>query len=335
MPSLTTISENFWIIRIPSIPLPSDLTSIQFIIPILYFLRSRVFHVHGLRQPSSLIACFWLSFQKKNVLVDTHDFFYQSHQLNYFGFNIYKILRKFEFQHIRVNLGKLVLNLPSIKIVSWGSICTDFLRKYYDYHGPIHQLSIGYDGFLFSSIKRNLKQNNNVELVFLGVLAPRKKPVVLLKILNSLPQNYSLKFIGGYSKSMKAILDYHIQKLELFNRVTFTGHLEFQDLPTALKTADIAIYPSSSSISCTQLLACGIPVLISSDQKFAYIAEETNTQVMVHDDDTEDTLVLKFSRQIMLVKDKYHMFSNRSKNLAKLYDYKQTFLDLSRLYFRS
>ena len=60
-----------------------------------------------------------------------------------------------------------------------------------------------------------------------------------------------------------------LENYKLKNRVKIIGEVNYTALPKFMNQLDLCLYLYSSSVSCQQILGCGIPILISQNQQFA------------------------------------------------------------------
>ncbi len=266
------INNQRYIIRLPAILLPSKAS---FLIGASFFLIFKKFdylHIHGLLNPLGFIYTLITNFKKGKVITDNHDFVYSTHQLAYSGNNIYKKIRKLEFEIFRRFTGIFQL-LLSDSVIGYEKVCKDFLIDFYKYKGKINQFTIGYDSNIFYPDCKSTSSKQKINLGFVGQLSKRKRPDLLLRILSNLPCNYNLIIIGSWDKKCLQEFNLLIKYYGLIDQVNIMGGILYKDLPKYINKLDLGIYLNSSSISCQQILGCGIPLLINNNQQFASSAD--------------------------------------------------------------
>lgn len=109
-------------------------------------------------------------------------------------------------------------------------------------------------------------------IVSVGRLVPRKGQDVLLRampeIVRAVPDAHVLLVgSGGYEKKLRSI----IKKNGMRERVTFTGRIQYAELPNYISTGDVFVMPSRSrfagleveglGIVYLEASACGVPVI--------------------------------------------------------------------------
>ena len=257
------------IIRLPIFLLPSKASILIGAIIPLIFLRYDYLQLHGLLNPLGFLYGIIARLRRKKVISDNHDFIYSTHQLAYKGRSIYHVLRKYEFIIIRKILGKLQLNISNY-IFAYERLCVNFLKDFYEFRGNIKMLKIGFDHNLFKVNKKIPNKNKEIiNIGFVGQISKRKKPEELLKIVNRLPGNYHLIIIGGWEKNTLRNFQILLENYKLKNRIKIIGEVNYTALPKFMNQLDLCLYLHSSSVSCLQILGCGIPILISQNQQFA------------------------------------------------------------------
>lgn len=102
--------------------------------------------------------------------------------------------------------------------------------------------------------------------LFVGRVDPEKRLDVLLhalRLLNRADIQLVIAGRGAEFESLKSLAS----KLELGNRVLFTGFIPAEDLPALFNCGDIFTMPSEAellSIATLEAMACGLPVLLAN-----------------------------------------------------------------------
>lgn len=106
-------------------------------------------------------------------------------------------------------------------------------------------------------------------ILYVGVLEPRKNLPTLIRAFKSLVERgsaYKL-VIAGRKGWMYDGLFRTINKLDLVNRVIFTGYVPEEELPLIYHAADLVVYPSvyeGFGLPVLEAMACGVPVITSN-----------------------------------------------------------------------
>ena len=264
-----SISENRIIIRLPCILLPSKLTFLLGASILLIILNYDFIHLHGLLNPLGAIYAGVARLRGKTVISDNHDFIYNTHQLAQ-SKRFFSLIKKLEFIIFRRIIGSVQLFLSNY-VIAYEKKCTQFLRNFYKYDGNIIQSRIGFEDNLFSpEIEKN--SNEFVDLGFIGQISRRKKPELLLEILSLLPSNHRLIIIGSWDKTLLKEFRKKTKIMQLNKRVRILGNIKYKELGKYCNNLDLGIYLNSSSISCQQILGCGVPILVDKNQQFSQSA---------------------------------------------------------------
>ncbi|MCD6594796.1 glycosyltransferase family 4 protein [bacterium] len=104
-------------------------------------------------------------------------------------------------------------------------------------------------------------------IMFLGTIEPRKNLVGLLKAYSSIHTKieHKLVIVGGKGWKYSNIFE-TIEKLQIKDKIIFTGFVATGDLPAIYSSADIFVYPSfyeGFGIPLLESMACGTPVMTS------------------------------------------------------------------------
>jgi glycosyltransferase involved in cell wall biosynthesis len=112
--------------------------------------------------------------------------------------------------------------------------------------------------------KKNWKKNNEINIVFLSRLHPKKGLEDLIDALTKLPRHFKLSVYGDGEESYKAYLLKKCVSSSLVDRVRFCGHVDGPEKEQAFLSADIFCLPTHSEnfgIVIAEALAFGIPVV--------------------------------------------------------------------------
>ncbi|MFH1956581.1 MAG: glycosyltransferase family 4 protein [Patescibacteria group bacterium] len=105
-------------------------------------------------------------------------------------------------------------------------------------------------------------RNNEITLITTSRLVKKNAVDDVIEAMQYLPEN--LKFLILGTGPLENILKFKIKNLKLDGRVLMLGHIDHEDLPSYLKTADIFIRPSLSEgmgNSFIEAMAAGVPVI--------------------------------------------------------------------------
>lgn len=270
------INSRLNIARLPSFPLPFDLTPIPFSFLLLIAIRPNCVHFHGSHFYQYLLPSLICRLLGIPYVVDIHEFKYSSHQAFYAGSNIIRNLFKFEYLSFRRACSKFLLFYSS-HVISYEQICYDYLKSFYNFNGEVQKLSIGFDSNFFfpeplvESIF-SLEKKSNFTIGFVGNMSSRKSPFLYCELLRELPETFKLNFIGKWPVTLKSRFSLRAHELGVSDRVNFTGSVPYHLLRDEILKCDVFVYLTSSSISCLQILACHRPLVIQQDQKFSSTA---------------------------------------------------------------
>lgn len=105
---------------------------------------------------------------------------------------------------------------------------------------------------------------DDVVLVGVGKLMPRKRPLDIVRAMAALPADVHLVWIG--SGSLEAAVRGEAQRLRLGNRVHLLGFLSSPDAWSMLGIADLFVCPSEAEpwgLVINEAVAAGLPALVS------------------------------------------------------------------------
>jgi glycosyltransferase involved in cell wall biosynthesis len=120
--------------------------------------------------------------------------------------------------------------------------------------------------------KYNFK-TDDIIAVFVGRLQESKGVKLLIQVFNKIPDNLNIKLLivgsTGFkgSKKNSFLKEIEILSKEKPDRITFSGYIDYNELPMLYKTADFAICPSLAveafSLVCIEAQASSLPIIIT------------------------------------------------------------------------
>lgn len=143
--------------------------------------------------------------------------------------------------------------------------------------------------------KYNLPENY---LLYLGLIQPRKNLVRLARAFAQLKEHgYDHKLvIGGKRAWLYDDMIAEIDALNLGDHIHFTGYIDHEDLPALYTAADLFTYLSlyeGFGIPILEAMACGCPVLASTDPALKEVAQGAAHHVDPLDQDAITQALLK------------------------------------------
>ncbi len=157
------------------------------------------------------------------------------------------------------------------KIFTVSLAAQDFAKRVYKVDSEVLP-NVTDVGRFAAAGKKVVAKNQQVTIVFLGRLVPRKGCLILLKALKelklkNLSHNYRVR-IGGKGPLADMLKDY-VEKNSLSARVSFEGFIAEDKKPDFLASADIAVFPSSAGesfgIVLIEAMAAGHAVVLAGD----------------------------------------------------------------------
>lgn len=234
------------------------------------FEKSDIIHIWGYFYPSSIILLMMSKLVKKDVksilTIDTFPgYSFQSHN---------KILDWVLRIYVSI-FGKIIFSIPN-KI----TIYSDTLKKYcYNAHIPQENIEILTTGVNITKFNPNVDctsirkefgiKENDILLLFIGFLVPRKNIPLLIELIKLLVidrPNTVMMIVGDdpYNKGhMKKYKDMIPRDL-LDKNIIFTGYRK--DVPQLINACDIFVFPSMGEGLPGVLMeaaACGKPIIAS------------------------------------------------------------------------
>lgn len=128
---------------------------------------------------------------------------------------------------------------------------------------PVEIISNGIDLGLFEYKKRKI-DSDNINLLYIANLEPRKNQLFLLDVMEELPSNYHLHLVGGkedpgyYNSFMKAFKKYKKKN------ITYHGKLDLSDVLPLYHSSHIFVNPSlmeAQSLVLMEAIATGLPIV--------------------------------------------------------------------------
>ena len=114
------------------------------------------------------------------------------------------------------------------------------------------------------SFTNSHKKEGKVRLVYIGKFYLQKNHVEVLKVLKSLPSNYVLTLIGDGPEKIR--IEEKARSLGIFDRITFTGLIQREEVYRVLCTSDIFCSTAlweGMPIGVLESMACSLPVVLS------------------------------------------------------------------------
>ncbi len=319
------------IYRLPGIILPSGASFALGTLLLVLLLMPDVLHIHGLASPNGWLIALIGNLVGAQVLSDSHDYVYSTHQLADIGKSLYKRLRYLEFTLIRRRLGQIQLAM-SDSVICYEKKTEQFLRDFYLFTGPVNNVYLGYEEkYFYTRVKK--KYSEKKVIGFVGQVSERKRLENLLYILDQLGDNYLLLVIGEWDPKCKKKFLTLASELRLDSRVILKEDISYSKVGSEIRKMDVAIYLYSSSISCNQILACGVPLIMAKGQQFESAARSYG---FVIEAETPQELVKESAR--LVIKELDSLTTLNFSAIEKLsyiqlkMGFKQTFKTMERLY---
>ena len=123
-------------------------------------------------------------------------------------------------------------------------------------------------------------------ILFLSSLKPSKNVAGLIQAFSQLPdQKYQLVIAGKKAWMYESIFS-RVQKLNLVDRVVFTGYVTSAESPVLMSMAEVFVLPSfyeGFALPALEAMACGTPVVVSRVANLPEIAGKAVIYVDPHD----------------------------------------------------
>ncbi|MGD0342408.1 MAG: glycosyltransferase [Bacteroidales bacterium] len=234
--------------------------------------RADIFHAHDL---STLLECYLAAkITHAKVIYDSHEL-YMDPIDHGFGHWLYSVLEK--------SLIKRVDN-----VITVNRYIAKFLENHYKLNRPVFVImncpSLKQDIYPTNPIKnskcldelRAEKRKNKKIIVYQGLIHAERCLKQLVEAMNYLPENYHLFIIGEGDFSQE--LENFALSSGLTGKISFTGPVSLDELPTYTKLADIGITLHNVGLSnyfsspnkLFQYIHAGIPIIA---QNFPFLKE--------------------------------------------------------------
>ncbi|MDD3062872.1 MAG: glycosyltransferase family 4 protein [Massilibacteroides sp.] len=216
-------------------------------------------------------------------------------------------------------LGPDTLNATKIKQhISSVITVSHYIKDRVDTIPPLGKTNVCYNGidlkkFYNQPIDPNIRKNLGLKpsdfvVVFTGRLIKEKGVEELLLGFNQIQQkNIKLLIIGNNFYGNNTDKTTYIKKLQNIaeqnkNRIVFTGHKPYTDIPKLLKSADISVIPSiweePFALTCIESMACGLPLIVTNS---GGISELINYQCAITLDKTSKNLPSLIAESILML----------------------------------
>ena len=122
-------------------------------------------------------------------------------------------------------------------------------------------------------------KEDDVVLVFAGIIRPLKNVHLIIDSLLQLPENVKALLAGPWETDYKRMLDDRVAEKNLGERVVFTGPVEYRDMPRVYRTGDVFLLPSATEGFPKVVLeaaATGLPAIASGFRTEGLLAEAIN-----------------------------------------------------------
>ncbi|WP_413163056.1 glycosyltransferase family 4 protein [Capilliphycus salinus ALCB114379] len=157
----------------------------------------------------------------------------------------------------------------STRILSGSSYTLNLLQKLFAL--PDDRISLlfenGIDRDALMEVKRSYTPDRPINLLFVGRLVPYKCADVVIeaigKLQSSVQNRVNLTIVGDGSE--KASLEQMVQKLNLGDRVNFTGWVPQEETVNYYRKADVFCFPSIREFGgavVIEAMACGLPSIV-------------------------------------------------------------------------
>ncbi len=252
------------IITLPTLFHYSDLYFCRGVASIVKNLRADIWHLH---EPSH-----GLPVQVANIVRHKAPIVIDQHQYTRSFDNRKLVELEYEFVRKRI-VNRAYFWADSIVSVTKGGI--DFLKKEYKIdRGRVHLIPLGADTEFFSRNEEIRKRTRNVLdisddhvlIITTGSLHAFKRHDVLLKAFAfsiKHEQRLRLLIVGDGEYNYANQLNDLIDELGIRPYVIQKGFVKEQELASLFNASDIATWALFPTISISQAIACGVPLLIS------------------------------------------------------------------------
>jgi len=226
--------------------------------------RPDIIHIHTILHGLSYQAALISTKHKIPYVCDSHDFLFDGHPLQPFGWSAKNILKYVEFKYIRKWLSLYILHNAK-KIISVNPASTKLLSYIYNVQpSVVEKTYLSVDTSLFTYARQPTKQ---ACVVIPGIMTSRKKPELYLKILEKI-KTKDIKFIFFGFDNPSTAKNFFRQAKEnnTIKKIKVVGILTPKKVAAILNQSTLGLLLYSGSISILECMACGLPVLYGPNQ---------------------------------------------------------------------
>ena len=172
------------------------------------------------------------------------------------------------------------------RILAGSTYTLNFLKKTFSLDDE--KISLFYENGISKNFFTHLKEekeDNVVNLLFVGRLVPYKGADMLIEAISKLSENVQGKvrlFIVG-DGSEKTNLERKVNEMKLNNIVSFTGWVKQQETLEYYKKSDIFCFPSVREFGgavVLEAMACGLPCIVVNNGGIGeYVTENTGFKI--------------------------------------------------------
>lgn len=283
--------EGIKIYRLPHFFEFIDLIFVKGVKKTLEEIKPDVVFAHESRQGLPALAAKYKDKLGYRLVVDQHDFY---HDIPYFP-RYKKILRKLDYFLIRNPIVKYNFKKAD-KIVAVTEQTKNYLNKTFKI--PKQKLSLiplGVDTDIYhysedgrEEIRQRYSINkSDIVLIFAGTVVRRKRVELLIRSFSEIKNNGSRLIIcgGGEKDYMKELKDL-ANKLNIKEKVTFTGFVNKKELPYYFSASDVGIWPGNNSVIIMEAMACRLPIIMV-DLQLTHLVKYGNGFSFKEDDKEE------------------------------------------------
>jgi len=199
------------------------------------------------------------------------------------------------FKKIQIRLFKIIYSKIQKNIDFFLSLSIPnkkYLKEMLGVKKPIYFLPIGFNEkeIFFNekhrnNIRRKLKLKlKDILIISSGKFAKHKKILETLKAFHKLckiKDNVYFLLIGKDAKENKEYeneLKDYVKENKLFKKVFLKGFLPHKELLKYFSASDLGVWPTSSSVSMVELMACKTTVLFQNDMAYQHVYNDTTLE---------------------------------------------------------
>jgi len=133
--------------------------------------------------------------------------------------------------------------------------------------------------FIYENYPKIPIMEGKKSILFVGELTPLKGAEKLIDVFKSVSNKHddAILVIVGHGKLKNLLID-KVKKLNLSDKIIFTGQVDYEQMPSYYKSATIFVHPSYSEtfgMVVLEAMACGLPVVASDINSLRDITEGT------------------------------------------------------------